>query len=202
MARTISRMLHSPWLSLNVICLSKRIRISIFMVTTLIECRQMISSQALHWLWKRLLRVTLLLSLLSLHTVAVPVWDQQWHLLWITLHQLLICEVEEVRKGVTIRQSCRLVAQLIEERMHYGLQRFQTALRVVYEQVRDKVDGFTGSFRAEDLAPSLLSYGREFKLWVAGVHAVNLILGRCSQHFDNLDKLVNARLTWEERLAY
>ena len=202
MARTISRMLHSPWLSLNVICLSKRIRISIFMVTTLIKCRQMISSQTLHRLWKRLLRVALLLPLLCLHTVAVPVWDQQWHLLWITLHQFLICEVEEVRKGVTIRQSCRLIAQLIEKRMHNGLQRFQTALRVVYEQVRDEVDGFTGSFRSEDLAPCLLSYCREFKLWVAGVHAVNLILGRCTQHFDDLDKLVNARFTWEERLAY
>ena len=119
----------------------------------------------------------------------------------ITLHQLLVRKVEEVRKGVTVGQSSRLVAQLVEERMHYGFKRLQTALRVVDEEVRDEVDGFSGSFRAEDLAPSLLSYGRELKLRVAGVHAVDLVLGWCSQHFDDLDELVNARLTREERLA-
>ena len=162
---------------------------------------KLLSSQALHRLWKRLLRVALLLPLLCLHAVAIPVRDQQWHLLWITLHQFLICEIEEVWKGVTVGQSGRFIAQLIEERMHYGFQRLQTSLRVVHEQVRDEVDGFTRSFWAEDLAPSLLSYGGELKLWVARVHAVDLIFGRCSQHFDNLDELVNARLTREERLA-
>ena len=48
--------------------------------------------------------------------------------------------------------------------MHYGFKRLQTALRVVDEEVRDEVDGFSGSFRAEDLAPSLLSYGGELEL--------------------------------------
>ena len=85
--------------------------------------------------------------------------------------------------------------------MHYGFQRLQTTLWVVDKQVRDEVDSFSGSFWSEDLAPSLLSYGGELEFWVAGVHAVDLIFGRCSQHFDDLNKLVNAWLTREERLA-
>ena len=45
-----------------------------------------------------------------------------------------------------------------------------------------------------------------FNLWklelrVTGVHAVDLVPSRSTQHFNYLDKLVDSRLSWEERLA-
>jgi len=61
-----------------------------------------------------------------------------------------------------------------------GLQWLQAPLRVVHEQVRDQVDGFLRRTRAEDLAPGLLSDGGELELRVARVHAMDLVLCRCS----------------------
>lgn len=42
---------------------------------------------------------------------------------------------------------------------------------------------------------------RELVLHVVGIHGPDLIPGRCSQNLDDLDKLVDARLAGEERLA-
>lgn len=65
----------------------------------------------------------------------------------------------------------------------------------------DQVDGFLGGARAEDLAPSLLSDGGELELRIAWVHAVDLVLSRCTEYLDNFNKLVNTRLSWEEGLT-
>ena len=41
----------------------------------------------------------------------------------------------------------------------------------------------------------------KFVLHVVRVHGPNLISGRSAEHFDNLNKLIDARLAWEEGLA-
>lgn len=42
---------------------------------------------------------------------------------------------------------------------------------------------------------------REFVFHVVRVHSADLVACRCAKNLDNLNKLVNARLPWEQWLA-
>jgi len=42
---------------------------------------------------------------------------------------------------------------------------------------------------------------RELKLSVIGVHRLDLLSGGCAQHFDDLNKLVDSRLSGEQGLT-
>lgn len=86
--------------------------------------------------------------------------------------------------------------------MDDGLQRLQSIFGVVHKQVCDQVHRLLGRARAEHLAPGLLPNRWELELGVAWVHAVDLLLGRSPQHLDDLDQLVNTRITGEQWLSH
>lgn len=95
----------------------------------------------------------------------------------------------------------------------------QARSRRVFEQAGDEVDGVSGCAWAENLSCACqlgekhpekkgpyLGEGvrldlRELVLHVIGVHCLDLLAGRSSEHFDNLDKLIDAALAREQGLT-
>lgn len=92
------------------------------------------------------------------------------------------------------------VTQLVEEWVHHGVDRRETLGRCVLEQAGDEVDGI-GVSLAEDLVEWVWLDLGELVLHVVGVHGADLITGRRAQHLDDLDELVNTRLTREQGLS-
>ncbi len=72
---------------------------------------------------------------------------------------------------------------------------------VIDKKMTDQIDSLFGRLWPEYFIPVLLANRGEFELWIRRVHAMDLFFRRCPKHFDNFNELVNAWLSWEERLA-
>lgn len=83
------------------------------------------------------------------------------------------------------------VSQLVEEGVNHGINGGLSLSGGVLEQAGNKVDG-VGICLAEDLVEGVRLDLRELMFHVVGVHRTDLFPSRCSQHLDNLHKLVNA----------
>src|SRR5690242_4155109 len=116
-----------------------------------------------------------------------------------------------------VGQTCAGIPQLIEEGMHHSVNGRTSLRRCVLEQLGDQVDGVGVGF-AEDLQ-DCKSGGRvsnitltnlvermrldlrKLVLHVVRVHGTDLVSCGCAENLDDLDKLVDTRFTWEQRLS-
>ena len=85
--------------------------------------------------------------------------------------------------------------------MGAGLQGGYPGRRGVLEQARHQVDGLGRCSCAKNLLPGVRLDLRELELGVVGVHLLDLLASRGAQDLDNLDELVDARVTGENGLA-
>lgn len=136
----------------------------------------------------------------------------------------MVVEVVEGRQiphsaiGVTgVRQTCAGIPQLIKEGVHHGVNGRKSLRRCVLEQLGDQVNGVGVGF-AEDLQ-DCKSGGRvsniiltnlvermrldlrKLVLHVVRVHGTDLVSCGCTENLDDFDKLVDTRLTREQRLS-
>ncbi len=92
------------------------------------------------------------------------------------------------------------VPELVEEGMHHGIHGGKTLSRRVLEQAGDQVDGI-GVGLTEHLVERVRLDLRELVLHVVRVHGSDLFPSGRPQDLDDLDELVDARLSGEERLS-
>lgn len=128
--------------------------------------------------------------------------------------QILVRSVGVAR----VRQLRGWIPELVEEWMHHGVNCRQALCRRVLEQLRNQVDriwvGLTEhlhqrQFRVFFLMHICRHYLAEWMrldLWklmlhVVRIHSANLVASRSTKHLDYLHQLVDARLSWEERLT-
>ena len=71
----------------------------------------------------------------------------------------------------------------------------------VLQDLREQVDGLGRGLGAKDLGPRVWTDLREAELNVVAVHCLDLRTARSAEHLDDLDKLVDAAVSGEERLA-
>jgi len=130
------------------------------------------------------------------------------------------CKVKQGREVLSVRHPRALPSELVEELVAHRLNRTQTRLGRVLEQLRDKIDGFCRSARPEDLGHRHQHSGKdaagpakthfregvrfdlgELMLHIIRIHGLDLLPRRCSQNLDNLHQLVDATLTREQWLT-
>lgn len=85
--------------------------------------------------------------------------------------------------------------------MDHRLHRAQARLGRVLEQPADELDRLGRGAWAEHLRERVWLDLRELVLHVVRVHRLDLLARRRAEHLDDLDELVDARLSREEGLA-
>lgn len=91
------------------------------------------------------------------------------------------------------------VAKVIEEGMDHGVDRGKALRGGILKKAGDEVDSISVGL-LENLVEWMRLDLRELVFHVVRVHGANLLPGRCSKNLDDFNKLINARLSWEERL--
>jgi len=71
----------------------------------------------------------------------------------------------------------------------------------VLKELREQVDGLGRRFGAKDLRPRAWTNLREAELNVVAVHCLDLRTIRSAQHFDDLNQLIDAAISKEQRLT-
>lgn len=136
----------------------------------------------------------------------------------------VVVEVVESRQipysavGVAgVRQTCVGIPQLVEEGVHHGVDGGQSLRRCVLQQLRDQIDsvgvgfaenlgkcqvgGWLGLIKLTNLVERMRLDLRKLVFHVIGVHGADLVSRGCAKNLDDLDELVDTRLTGEQRLS-
>lgn len=99
-----------------------------------------------------------------------------------------------------IREFGIRIAELIKEGVNHRINGPEALRRSVFEEFGNQVDCISVGL-AEDLAERVWLDLREFVFHIVGVHGSDLLASRCTQNLDNLNQLVDARLTGKQWLA-
>lgn len=99
-----------------------------------------------------------------------------------------------------IRESRSGVSELIEEGVNHSINRRESLSRGVLQEARDKIDCVLISL-AENLVERVWLDLGKFMLHVVRVHGADLIASWGTKNLDNLDKLIDTRLSGEQRLT-